>query len=66
MKGETQLLISVSATGDVNVSGPIGDKLLCYGLLGIARDLIRDYQPSTVIVPKGVVIPPLSGVGRGN
>ena len=40
--GETQLIISISASGDINVSGPIADKLLCYGLLGIAKDLIKD------------------------
>ena len=64
MKGETQLTISISASGDINVSGPIADKLLCYGLLEIAKDLIKDYQPSSVMVPKGVILPPMGKMGN--
>ncbi len=64
MKGDVQLTIHMAANGEINVSGPIGDKLFCYGLLGIAHDLIKDYVPSQIAIPKGVVIPPL--VGRGN
>ena len=64
MKGDVQLVISLNASGEINISGPIQDKVLCYGLLGIARDLVKDYVPQAITVPKGVIIPPLRGVGN--
>lgn len=37
----------------INVSGPINDKTLCYGLLESAKDAIRDHCAKTTsgIVP---------------
>lgn len=40
--------------GQVSVSGPIGDKMLCYGLIECARDAIREYKPGKIEVPKNV------------
>ena len=31
-------------TGEVGVRGPLHDKLLCYGLLSLAKDAIRSHQ----------------------
>ena len=39
-----QLIIDI-ANGQVRVSGPIHDKVLCYGLLEAAKDAIRDFRP---------------------
>ena len=30
--------------GAVNVNGPIGDKIACYGVLEAAKDAIRDWH----------------------
>lgn len=32
-----------AATGQVQVAGPIDNKMICYGLLEMAKDAIRDY-----------------------
>lgn len=33
-------------TGQVQVAGPIDNKLLCYGILERAKDAIRDFNPA--------------------
>ena len=38
-----ELVIRVSTDGRIQVSGPIHDKLLCYGLLESARDAIKEH-----------------------
>lgn len=37
-----RLVIEVVGSGAINVSGPIHDKILSYGLLEMAKDAIRD------------------------
>lgn len=39
-----QLIISVMPNGSVNVTGPIQDKLRCYGMLECARDAIQAFK----------------------
>lgn len=31
-------------TGQLQVGGPINDKILCYGLLERAKDMVRDFD----------------------
>lgn len=46
-KKSLQLLISLDTlTNEINVSGPIQDDILCYGLLEKARQVISAYQVS--------------------
>ena len=33
-------------TGGVRVEGPINDRILCYGMLEVARDQIKDFDPA--------------------
>lgn len=40
---KVQLIIERNDQGQVLVSGPIGDKSLCYALLECARDAIKDF-----------------------
>lgn len=47
-----QLVITLTPEGQVQVAGPLNDRVLCYGLLESARDAIREYRPpSPVEVP---------------
>lgn len=39
--GPVRLVIELMSDGRLSVSGPIQDRLLCYGLLAEARDVIR-------------------------
>lgn len=40
---KVDLIISMNEAGQVSVNGPIGNKMLCYGLLGAAHDAIKDF-----------------------
>jgi hypothetical protein len=55
------------ATKQVQVNGPIGDKMLAYALLGYAHDLIRDYcdlqAKQGIIAPALFTAPPSNGRG---
>ena len=53
------LTITLNADGSVAVSGPLPDRVLCYGMLEAARDAIRDFRPEEQprIVPAGFVQP---------
>ena len=50
-----------TATGDVGVTGPIHDRVLCYGLMGIARDVIdrnaraKANGANAIVVPQPIV-----------
>lgn len=41
-----QLVITMTPDGQVQVSGPLQNKVLCYGMLESARDAIRDFKPN--------------------
>ena len=49
-----ELLVQLLPNGSVQVTGPIGNRALCYGILEAAKDAIRNY-----VVPKDqpVIIP---------
>ena len=61
-----RLTISVDANGGVKFEGPLHDKVLCYGLLEIAKDIVRTAKPP-VIQPVGVLphLPPPSNGKAG-
>ena len=46
-----RLIIELQKGGEIRVEGPIFDKVLCYGLLETAKDIIRSYKPK-IEVPK--------------
>lgn len=49
-----ELVVTLRRNGTLSVAGPIGNKLLCYGMLDMAKDVVSNFrpkQPSPVIVP---------------
>jgi hypothetical protein len=38
----TELKIQMDDTGKINVSGPLHDQILCFGLLEIAKQVVID------------------------
>jgi hypothetical protein len=42
------LTISFSPGQPPQISGPLADKMLCYGMLEVARDVIKDYKPDAI------------------
>ena len=56
----TKLTIIMSPNGTVSVTGPIDNGLLCFGLLEVAKDVIRERirkKAESGIVPVQLVIP---------
>lgn len=51
------LTVTMTPDGNVNVNGPIANKVLCYGLLELAKDAIRRYNPERIVRPS-LVVPP--------
>jgi len=51
-----QLVITMTAAGQMNVTGPLQNPLLCYGMLELAKDIIRkmsaDNEAKMVKVPQ--------------
>ena len=61
----TKLTITMSPNGAVSVTGPIDNGLICYGLLEVAKDVVRDHikkKAESGIVPVQILLP---GNGRG-
>jgi hypothetical protein len=46
-----KLLISVSAAGQVTVTGPVDNPILCYGILEEAKNVIRLHQEKKAASP---------------
>ena len=59
---EVQLVITLKGVAGVEVHGPIADKVLCYGMLEMAKDAIREFKPPVggLTIAKGVP-PSLNG-----
>jgi hypothetical protein len=49
---KVQLLIEMNEQGQITVNGPIGQKMLCYGMLDCARDAIKDYTDKAAQGPQ--------------
>ena len=48
---KVSLTINLMDDGQITVSGPIQDKVLSYGLLEMARDLIQHFDPQQRVIP---------------
>lgn len=44
-----QIVIVYQEGQPLQVSGPLQDRILCYGLLEMAKDIIRDFKPPQII-----------------
>jgi hypothetical protein len=55
-------VITVEDNDTIGVNGPINNKLLCYGMLDLARDAIKDFNDkqaaSKILVAPAGSIPP--------
>ncbi len=53
------LLIELTPNGNVSVSGPLNDKILCYGMLKLAEKAIGEYEghKPSIVLPTAPVMP---------
>lgn len=61
---QIELTVRVLPNGQVQVHGPIHDKILCLGLLELGKNAVLTYQPPKVVVPD--MIPPADLTGKPN
>lgn len=43
-----EIVIKVSPTGELTVGGPIDNKIMCLGILELAKRSIMDHNPSAI------------------
>jgi len=62
-----KLIVEFKENGSISVNGPIGDKVLAYGMLEAAKDAIREYNVAQQrLVQPATVIPFPSGNAAGH
>jgi len=44
----TRIIIDLMRDGRVNVNGPVADKILCFGVLELAKKAIMDFKPALI------------------
>lgn len=61
---QAQLTITLYQGGSVNISGPIDNRLLCYGMLELGKELIvqRSYQAAAEEEKSDIVVAPAGSV----
>jgi hypothetical protein len=64
--GSVKLSIVLDSQGNVTVSGPIQDRLLCYGMMESAKDIIRSWKPSVIAGANGQPLPSAEPVNDGD
>ena len=47
-------------TKEVNITGPIQDKLLCFGMLEMAKMIVTNYNPPKINPASGILVPRMS------
>lgn len=52
------LTITIKENGAVGVTGPLENKLLCHGMLGMAAKAVNDFDADKRIQEAGVMPPP--------
>lgn len=53
-----RLEIILSDNGQVAVNGPIDNRMLCYGLLGVAFDSIQEFNSARLAAAQQRIVPP--------
>ena len=59
-KDTVKLVIEMDAAGNVSLNGPIENRMICYGLLEVARDMIHEMYTKKLgkkiaLAPAGVL-----------
>ena len=48
------IIITREENGQVHINGPLGDKIFCYGMLEVAKDIVRNYKVPDIIQPEDI------------
>jgi len=53
-----QLVITLNQDGSLSVTGPLENKMMCYAMLMIAHDSLKDFYDARAANSAGIVVPP--------
>jgi hypothetical protein len=59
-----ELTIQMDPSGNVSINGPIDNTILCYGLLEVARDLLKNHRDKKQQMTASIVAPTTSDIVR--
>ena len=48
-----EIRITMNELGQVSVTGPLANRAMVYGMLELAKDAVRDYKASAIVIPAG-------------
>jgi hypothetical protein len=65
MPDEIVLKVTLKAGGRVSIEGPLDNRMLCYGMLGMATELVVNGAPRKNEEESRIVVPTLVGPGIG-
>lgn len=62
-----ELKITIDDAGQLNVNGPIANKMMCYGMLEVAKDAIRETHERNqrLVQPASGPLPPMPSMTPG-
>lgn len=63
MKPQAQIIITLFEGGNLNLQAPVSNKLLCYGMLEMAREIIT--KTDVQAQPQIQVVPAMPGINGG-
>ena len=52
---EVSLTITLQNNGGISVNGPIENKILCFGMLELAKQTIFDFDPRKIQVANDII-----------
>ncbi len=52
-----ELTVQVTQAGNVNVSGPLQNKIICLGALELAKEAVSKFRPAGVLGAHGGMMP---------
>jgi hypothetical protein len=64
LQPQLELTVRMDNTGRISITGPLENKILCYGLLEAARDAIHAAGDQPKIVPVSGIIQPFKPPGH--
>lgn len=56
-----QIIITLSDRGELNVKGPLENKILALGMLELAKSVVSNHKPSSIIKPELNITANLNG-----
>ena len=54
---KVRITISLMDDGNISMTGPLDDKILSYGMLEVARQIVTNHKASKIVLAQPGVVP---------